>query len=242
MNIQCFGVTATAGRDTNDDSFAVRDDLGIFAVADGIGGRPGGGVASQTAVESLLRELGSLVPADRLDPGRLRGAIAAVNDAVMAVATTQPALSGLGTTLSAVIVSDGAIRLVHLGDSRVYVVRARSIARLSHDHTVANDLVAMNRLAPEDVPRHPLRGMLSRFIGSAADADPDIVEIDAASGDWIILATDGLTSVLGDEDIRALCESSGRDDAESLCRGLVDEAMRRHPHDNVTVVALHLRG
>jgi protein phosphatase len=238
MKLRCFGLSERAGRTTNDDTFCSGDDLPVYAVADGIGARAGASVASSIAIRSLTTRVANLGPDDRLDEGQLRDTIVAVNADVMAAGANDPALSGLGTTLSAIVVGPGGSRIIHVGDSRVYLVRDGEISRLTREHTVANDLVEMKRLDPADVEQHPLRSMLSRFLGSPTDAVPDIESLSLQAGDILVLATDGLTAVLSEADILQCCRRELPNGPEALCRRLTTEALKRTPADNVTVVTL----
>ena len=238
MPVGFYALSEQAERDTNDDFFAAESELGLFAVADGIGGRPGASSASRAAVASLRKRIAELPPAERLERGRLRETLAQVNADVIAVGERDARLAGLGTTLSALVVGEKASCLVHVGDSRVYRVRDGGITRLTRDHTVANELVILNRLRPEEVERHPLRGMLSRFLGSTSDAEPEIETFAIDPGECYLLATDGLSAVLPEEDILRICWAELPDGMEAVCRSLTAEALRRHPTDNVTLVAL----
>lgn len=238
--LRSFGISHQAERQTNDDMFCAEPK--VFAVADGIGARSGAAVASRTAIASLARRVSALDAAARLDDDRLRELVQAVNDDVIAQGERDPALHGLGTTLSALVVEDGQGRIIHLGDSQAYHFRDGTLTRLTRAHTVANDLVEMQRLDPSQVDTHPLRSMLSRFLGSPNDAVPDIIPVALAEGDCVVLATDGLTSVFGDADLERACREQLGRGVEALCRHIADEALTRGPGDNVTVVALHASG
>jgi serine/threonine protein phosphatase PrpC len=137
-----------------------------------------------------------------------------------------------------VVVDGASARLVHLGDSRVYLLRGERLARLTRDHTVARELVELQRISAAEAEVHPLRGMLSRFVGSTADAEPDVAALSLAAGDWLLLATDGLTAVLQEADLLPLCRMEQPRGPEGVCRRLVAEALARHPPDNVTVIAV----
>jgi protein phosphatase len=237
--VEAFGLSEIAGHDRNEDAWACRPELGVFVVADGMGGGPGAAQASRTAVEAFWKGIEGLAPRERLDDAALRRVVADVNRAVMALAEADPALTGLGTTLSGAVLADGALRLVHVGDSRIYRHRGGAIEQLTPDHTVAAELVALERLSREGARKHPLRGMLSRYVGSTRDASPEIVTVDARGGDWLLLATDGLTAVLADEDITALL-AAAPPRAEARCRTLVEAALARNPPDNVTLVSFEV--
>jgi serine/threonine protein phosphatase PrpC len=238
MKLRCYGLSEQAGRDSNDDMFCVPDDRSVFAVADGIGGRPGGSLASRTAIDSLIRHVAGLSPEQRVQADHLRQTVVAINDEVMARGISDPAMAGLGTTLSAVVVGRRESCVVHVGDSRIYLLRDGRLTRLTREHTVAQDLVAMKRLDPSEVARHPLRSTLSRFLGSPVDAEPDVTAFTLQPGDWVLLVTDGLTAVLSEDDILRCCRDVAPKGAEAVCRALTGEALTKCPPDNVTVVAV----
>ena len=131
MKLQYFGLSERAERDSNDDSFAAEGSPAVFAVADGVGSRPGGREASRAAVEALVRRLTELGPAERLSEEGLRAAVAAVNEDVMAEGRKTPRLEGLGTTLSGVVFEGGDARVIHVGDSRVYLLRGGALTCLT---------------------------------------------------------------------------------------------------------------
>ena len=238
MTLQFFGLSEQANRESNDDCFAADGQIGLFAVADGIGGRPGASTASRAAVAALLKRIGGLDRAARFQEDALREALAGVNAEVIAVGERDPELTGLGTTLTALLLGEDEGCLVHLGDSRAYRLRDGALTRLTQDHTVANELVRLNRLRPEEVARHPLRATLSRFIGSPSDADADVHVFHSSPGECFLLATDGLTAVLSEDDILRLSLGALPNGMEAVCRSLAADAVRRSPPDNVTVVAV----
>jgi protein phosphatase len=236
--IECFALADLAEEDTMEDSHSVEPALGLFVVADGMGGREGGSVASRTAVTSLVERVSRLEPDDRFAPTALRDAVCGVNQDVLQRARENPALAGLGTTLAAVVLAGEQARTLHVGDSRIYLFREGRIRRLTRDHTITAELVEMERLSPELADKHPLRGLLSRFVGSANDWQPDIEELRVSPGDWIALLTDGVTAVLSDEELQSLLADEHSRGAESICRRVITEAITREPPDNVTAVAV----
>jgi protein phosphatase len=220
----------------NDDYAVIDAARGIFVVADGMGGRPGGARASKVAVSTFVAAVRNVDEAQRITTSALKLAIAAANRDVRAIPDNEPSLSGLGTTLSAVVMDSSEGRVVHVGDSRVYRFRDQSLLQLTRDHTLTAELVERHHLSPEGAKRHLLRNVLARSIGTTDDVDPDIERVELLPGDRLILATDGLTKSLEINTFtRVLRESEGQD-AEGMCRAIMDAALQCTPTDDVTTV------
>jgi protein phosphatase len=237
----CFALGDIADEDAMEDCHGMAPEKGIFVVADGLGGREGGAQASQTAVASFVERVSQLDAAERLEPVALRQALAGVNRDILARGEEDPSVAGLGTTLSAVVLDASRGRIVHVGDSRIYLFRQGKLRQLTRDHTVTAELVAMERLSLENAKQHPLRGVLSRFLGSPNDWEPDFEELNLAPGDWLGLMTDGVSAVLSDPLLESLFAEESSKGAESICRRLIGEALERRPPDNVTTVAVGMR-
>jgi protein phosphatase len=132
----------------------------------------------------------------------------------------------------------GEGKVVHVGDSRVYLFRNKELVQLTRDHTLTAELVERQHISPEGAKRHPLRHMLSRSLGTADQVEPDICDVRLWLGDRLILVTDGLTKSLQTDDLsRVLCESIQRD-AEGTCRAIMDAALERGPTDDLTTVVV----
>lgn len=204
----------------------------LFVVADGMGGEVGGAEASHLAVAAA-----QAVFADRSDapaPALLREIVAAANAACLERKQGEPALKGMGTTLELVLVEGARAWWGHVGDSRVYFVRAGRAEQLTEDHTLIQRLLRDGLIAPEEAAEHPQRHVLSRVVGHAADLEPDLSEqpIALAEGDALVLCSDGLADLVRPEEIGWLVENYG---PQRACKRLVDLANERGGHDNITV-------
>lgn len=214
-------------RRTNEDAFLAEPPL--FAVADGMGGHSAGDVASATAVEVLAREV--------KDAGEaLAAAVKAANEAVHRQASSDPGLSGMGTTMTAMLAGPTSAQIVHVGDSRAYLLREGRLERLTRDHTVADRLAREGKIPAEDADRHPQRSILERALGVSPEVNVDVEVIDIRPDDRLLLCTDGLTSMLTDEEIREILEAE--DVPERASKRLVEEAVRAGGNDNVTAVVV----
>ena len=215
-------------RPRNEDAFHCRPERGAFAVADGMGGRPGGEIASDLAIEII-----SSAAPNIHDLASLGSAIEAANAAVHNTALVNPALAEMGTTLSCLLLSGGHALVGHVGDSRIYLMRDGELQLITRDHTVAQRKVDEGVLRPEDADRDPSAHALTRSIGGNASVSVDLREIALRSDDTWLLCTDGLPKMLDDREIGSILRS----EAESA-RALVEEANRRGGIDNVTVIVV----
>ena len=229
-------VTDTAGftdpgrkRRRNEDSYVIEPPL--FAVADGMGGAQAGEVASRLAA-AAFREFHD---ADDLDPEeRLVAIIPEANRRIYERAADDSEVSGMGTTITAALVGGTGLAIGHVGDSRAYRLRAGRFEQLTDDHSLVADLVRSGRLTPEEADVHPQRSVITRALGTDAQVDVDTFTVPAESGDLFLLCSDGLTTMVGDEEIRDLVTRAR--DLDQAGKGLVKAANRAGGEDNVTVV------
>jgi protein phosphatase len=213
-------------RKANEDSLLVEPPL--FAVADGMGGHSAGDVASQTAVAVLKQEMAG--------DGSLAAAVQEANKQVFERSEGDAALSGMGTTMTAVVTSGERIEIAHVGDSRAYMFRNGRLSRLTTDHTVMERLVRQGRLRPEEARHHPQRSVLERALGVDSDVQIDLQTIDARPGDRLLLCTDGLTAMLEESRIRQILDEE--QDPSAAADRLVAEAVAAGGHDNVSVIVI----
>ncbi|MBD0317724.1 MAG: Stp1/IreP family PP2C-type Ser/Thr phosphatase [Thermoleophilia bacterium] len=228
------GITdAGRRRRRNEDSFVV--DPPFFVVADGMGGAQAGEVASRLAA-AAFREYHD---ADDLDgERRLEAIIQEANRRIFERAQADTAAEGMGTTVTAALVDGGSVAIGHVGDSRAYRVRSSQIEQLTQDHSLVADLIRSGRLAPEEADAHPQRSVITRALGTDADVDVDTFTVDAEAGDLFLLCSDGLTSMVTDDEI--LDVARGSENLDRLAKALVKAANRRGGEDNVTVVLFAL--
>jgi PPM family protein phosphatase len=225
------GATSDTGqlRAGNEDAFLVDDRLELYAVADGMGGHNAGEVASATAIEALRAAVASGVALD--------AAIVRANAAVFEKAETDRALSGMGTTLTAVaIVGESTLLIGHVGDSRAYRIRDGALEQLTLDHSLVEELVREGRLSPEEAKVHPRRSVITRTIGVEPDVEVDLYTVDARTGDRVIVCSDGLTTMLDDEVVQRIAQLDT--DPRLAADHLVDAANEAGGDDNITVVVI----
>lgn len=200
----------------------------LLAVADGFGDR---GTAAGSAAVEALRALESALPAADL--------LGVVEDAALRAGTAVREVAGpdSGTTLTALLLSGGQLGLVHVGDCRVYLLRAGTLSQITHDHTVVQSMVDEGRLAPEEAPIHPQRALLSQALTSTGEPEPELALRDAVAGDRYLLCSDGLHAVVDEDAIHVAL----RDGAPAeVVRRLVDLATDAGAPDNVSCVVADL--
>ena len=232
-------------RPSNQDAFAVLNDVGLWIVADGMGGHVGGDVASRSAVESITEQVrrhadtGSLSQTGQARTETLLcQLIEAAHHTIRNNAFEHPHLSGMGTTVVLLGIPSGSIprlSLAHVGDSRAYLLRAHTLIQLTQDHSLVEEHVRSGLLSPQDAATHPLRHVLTRALGIGETIEPDTSTRTLQPDDLILLCTDGLTKMLDDGQIADTLLHAGRS-PEAACLALVEEANRRGGEDNVTVV------
>jgi len=234
--IESAGVTdAGRKRRRNEDSFVREPPL--FAVADGMGGAQAGEVASRLAAAAFR----DFHDADELEPKERVGAIIQeANRRIYERARTDAEASGMGTTITAALVVDGRIAVGHVGDSRAYRIRDGKIEQLTEDHSLVADLVRSGRITAEEADTHPQRSVITRALGTDLEVDVDTFTVDAQPGDLFLLCSDGLTTMVGDEELLSIVGRS--DSLEKAAKSLVKAANRAGGEDNVTVVMFCVAG
>jgi serine/threonine protein phosphatase PrpC len=253
LEIKAAGISDVGlQREGNEDAFSIQSSLGLYVVADGMGGHLAGEVASRVAVDiigkSFRRWLEGETPEDELfgypDTSLSRvgnyilSSIRLANRVIYEMANQHEQYNGMGTTIVVLVVRPGHIIAANVGDSRIYLVRDGLIERMSRDHTIVSEHVEMGVMTEEDASKSPLRHILTRNLGSAENVDPEVFEIVPSGEDRFILCTDGLTDLANDHEILEIAQ--GVHDPELLCRNLVDLALQRGGHDNATVVSVFM--
>jgi protein phosphatase len=232
MSVGAVGRASDTGkkRRHNEDSYVVAPPL--FAVADGMGGAQAGEVASKLAAAAL----------EETDPGdggaeeRLVSLIQEANRRVHDRASSDPTTTGMGTTITAAIVEGNLVTFGHVGDSRAYLVRAGRMEQLTEDHSLVNELLKSGKLSAEEAVTHPQRSVITRAVGTDPDVDVDTFVVEGQEGDVFLICSDGLTDMVGDDDIHDVLERH-RDDLDRATKSLVAAANRGGGEDNITVVA-----
>ncbi len=230
-------------RELNEDSYRGCKDLGLFLVADGMGGHAAGEIASEMAAEIVEREVADALGDGGEPPVRatLRHAVEHAHRAILARAAEEPEKAGMGTTLTVALLwpADGTLHLAHVGDSRAYRLRAGELVRLTTDHTWVQRQVDSGRLTAGEARTHPLSNILTRALGVPTDdLEVDLLRGDLAAGDLILLCTDGLTGMVEDEDLRAILDRALP--LETIAAQLVEAAKLRGGLDNITAVLIRV--
>ena len=217
-------------RRRNEDSYVIAPPL--FAVADGMGGAQAGEIASKLAAAALEdTDSGALSGEDRVT-----SLIQEANRRVYERSNEDPNASGMGTTITVALVEDSGVTIGHVGDSRAYRYREGSIEQITEDHSLVNELMKSGKLSPEEAETHPQRSVITRALGTDPDVDVDSFTVDAHVGDVFLLCSDGLTTMVDDDDILGVLERY-HDDLDRATKSLVSAANRGGGEDNITVIA-----
>lgn len=219
-------------RANNQDAPIVSEKLRLYGVADGMGGHKGGEVASTSARDDLLRELEGKTPS----VAALSGAIEEVNRQIYHQQEHDDALTGMGTTLSVLWMSDNFVYIGHVGDSRVYLLRDGEFRQMTLDHSLVEQLVREGVLTEEEAQNHPMRNIITRAIGTDESVEVDVVVEERRKGDLWLACSDGLHGLVDDRQMRdALRQYAPEKAADVLLKAALDAGGR----DNVTLVIVH---
>ena len=235
MRARAFGLSDVGRRrETNEDAFLVEPGYDLYVVADGMGGYAAGEVASRIAVDSLKESLAG--PRNGGTAVRLQDA---VQEANVKICDSQAEANQhqMGTTLVAMLVEDERVIIGHVGDSRAYLFRDGGLRRLTSDHSWVNEQVKLGLLSDEAAQRHPMRNIVTRALGSRTEVAAEVREEGVRPGDVFLLCSDGLNTMLADQEIEGVLARLGRD-PEKACRELVSRANDRGGEDNTTVVVV----
>jgi protein phosphatase len=223
--------TGRQRRDNEDNAF-VRAPL--FVVADGMGGAQAGEVASQLAVEEFHEAL----PDEGSAEERLTDRIRAANRRIYELSRTEHEHAGMGTTLTAVYLDDDHLAVAHVGDSRAYIFRDGELTRLTQDHSLVEELVRQGKLTEEQAAEHPQRSIITRALGIEGDVEVDTWSYSMRADDVVLLCSDGLTSMIGEEQILRIL--GGERNLDRAADQLIAAANEAGGRDNITVVLFRL--
>lgn len=219
-------------RANNQDAPIVSEKLRLYGVADGMGGHKGGEVASTSARDDLLREVEGKTPS----VAALSGAIEEVNRQIYHQQEHDDALTGMGTTLSVLWMSDNFVYIGHVGDSRVYLLRDGEFKQMTLDHSLVEQLVREGVLTEEEAQNHPMRNIITRAIGTDESVEVDVVVEERRKGDLWLACSDGLHGLVDNRQMRdALRQYAPEKAADVLLKAALDAGGR----DNVTLVIVH---
>lgn len=244
------GLTDTGiSRTNNEDNFCIDDGIGLFVVADGMGGHSAGEIASKMAVDVIRDYIKRSAAANEPFIGefdrkksettnRLASGVRLANKAIYETSQNNPSWRGMGTTVAAALLSGNGLSIAHVGDSRVYLVRANSIEQLTDDHSIVSEQVRQGLLTKEEAEGSNLRNIITNSLGRNSSVDVDIDEIAVMDNDRILLCSDGLTTMVPDN----IISSTVTDIKEPgmACSKLIDIANKNGGRDNITVVVVYI--
>lgn len=216
-------------RSANQDALIVSEK--VFGVADGMGGHKGGETASAGARDGLIELLKDKTPA--LDT--LREAISEVNTRLFNQQKTDDKLTGMGTTLTALWLSEHYVYVGHVGDSRAYRLREGKLQQMTSDHSLVAELVRSGVLTEQQAAGHPMRNVITRAVGTEETVDVDLMVEERAKGDIWLVCSDGLYGLVADSAMEAILSVNTLEAAAKL---LIDAALAAGGHDNVSVMLL----
>ena len=222
-------------RKVNEDSLAVRTDRGLWAVADGMGGHEAGDIASAKVTEALLR-LPVVYGLDNLVEVAI-DALKRINAELIALAGSNDIKRAIGSTVVGLAIAGGEFRCFWAGDSRAYLVRDGQIVQISRDHSMVQELVDAGMLDPDDAEHHPNANIITRAVGVNELLRVDTAQGETMTGDQFLLASDGLTRLVDNQELAAILSSRSPAAAADL---LIETSLERGAPDNVTVIIIKM--
>ena len=242
--IESFGASDVGCvRELNEDSFCIHvfdkeKEKGFFLIADGMGGHNAGEVASQSVAAYIADKLQEWICEKSTEdaPSILRGVIEGANEYVYKMSTESQAHSGMGTTIVAAVVCGKNLYVANVGDSRAYCIHKNNISQLTVDHSVVAELVMRGTITKEEARCHPQKNIITRAVGTDAEVNVDIFEHKCAKGDTLLLCSDGLCSMLDDDNICEIVKSE-KNSEDTVCK-LIDAAKMSGGLDNITVICI----
>jgi len=239
-------------RSSNEDSYCSRADLGLYVVADGMGGHAAGEVASRVAVDTIQTFIAETAGADKnrtwpfpfepeisLEANRLKAAFKLANRQLANAMADSADLRGMATTASAVLAGRTSACVGHVGDSRVYALRAGQLTQITDDHSWVEEQVRAGTLSPSAARMHPWRNVVTRALSGGEDPEVDVTELSLLRGERFLLCSDGLFSVVTDIQITQILSDPSLS-LEDVCRRLIDAANGGGGPDNITAVVLEV--
>lgn len=249
VKLAAHGATHPGRRASNEDALLVDTSLGLFVVADGMGGHRAGEVAARLAIEAIrdfIERSGDssgvtwpfgFDPHLSLDANRLRTAVQLANRRVLDASESRADYTGMGTTVVGVLATRDRLVFVSVGDSRVYLLQRGAMTQLTRDDSWVAAVLARDPAMTESaLAQHPMRHVLTSVVGARADTEPRVDERPFVPGDAVLLCSDGLHGSLGADDIIGMLDSDGG--VETIASGLVEAALARGASDNVTAVVV----
>jgi len=249
LRIAARGITDVGQRrDHNEDSLLVDEALGLYIVADGMGGHAGGGTASRLAVETIRKAIGEARENepersvegsgdDTRVPDLLQQAVEEACAVIHRTAQGDPELAGMGTTVTAALLDGRTAFVAHVGDSRCYLLREGRIYQVSEDHSLVNEQLKAGAISAEEAKHSRFRNIITRSVGFEPQVEVDLMGIELETGDAVVICCDGLSNLVDDSEILHIVEESPLDVAPGRLVALAND---RGGDDNITVVVVRV--
>lgn len=232
-------------RKHNEDNFLMDASLGLFVVADGLGGHAAGEVASQIVVDKVGQFISETVEQDRtwpmeydvslpFDGNRLKAALMLSDQAIVDDIRSNPERESMGSTVVACLVHGRKITLVHVGDSRAYLLNGSGIRQVTRDHSWVAEQVANGILTPDEARKHPFRNVITQALGNGGDLDVAVQELEIHELDRLLLCSDGLSGMVPDDMILDIVQKASS--LQVAADRLIERAKENGGEDNITVV------
>jgi protein phosphatase len=244
--MKSYGITVSGKhREINEDSIFLNDDIALYIVADGMGGHEHGDLASSIAVKEIngfLREKLSAADNDQLKQyhymtGLLNEAVNRANWKIFENSRRTPPVFTMGTTVSFALIKDGKCYIAHVGDSRIYRLRQGDLKKLTHDHSMVQELVDRGEISEEEALDHPLSNMVTRALGSNVTVEADTYAFNIQDNDCFLLTSDGLSKVMDINSIREILESDIS--IKDKCETIIERTRQAGAPDDVSVIILN---
>lgn len=224
-------------RQGNEDSLCVCGDIGLFAVADGMGGHQAGEVASQVALQIIEKEVRDNLAAGEPGPV-LANAFEQANRHVYQLSSGHAELRGMGTTVTACLIAGERLIIAHVGDSRLYLLRDRQISQITEDHSLVQELVRQGGITEAEALTHPQRNVLTKALGTSPLVEVDLVTVNHQSQDRFLICSDGLSNQINPEELKTIL--AGYPDLTVCLRTLLNLALERGGNDNITMILVEI--
>jgi protein phosphatase len=221
-------------RDHNEDALLVDTAAGLLLVADGVGGNRAGEVASSLAAELIAQYINGHLKDEHIE-NLLRESVISANQGIRERAAKNPAWAGMGSTVVAALCSSDLLYVVHVGDSRAYLINNSVMHQITRDHTVVEELIELGQLTQEEALVHPERHVITKSLGSKRPLEPELDFVSWKAGNYLLLCSDGLTDMVDDVAINAIVVDADMT-LEQKCLSLVQAANQHGGEDNITVV------
>lgn len=238
-------------RAENEDYFCVRPDLGLYMVADGMGGHAAGEVASRLAVEAVEAFINDTRTADAnrtwpfpydrhlsLEGNRLKASLRLANRRLSSAMERDSSLKGMATTAAVLLAGPEGVAVAHVGDSRIYLSRGDAIEQVTHDHSWVSEQVRAGSMTEADARQHPWRNVVTRALAGGEDPEVDVAELDMKPGDHVLICSDGLSGVVSSDRFQTILHTTSS--LDEACQTLIEAANDAGGPDNITVALLRI--